>query len=1147
MNFSALAAGSVRAFPQLPCALFLYRCMRISLLSFLLIAFTAQLLTAANAKAQRLNGQTVRMALKDASLLDAFKQIEGQTGFRFMYRKSDVGHIRHISFSEGKHNLAAVLEQLLQPHALSFRQMDNKILIQPAPAVPRADSSFSITGRVTGDDGNPVIGATIMVKGTGRGAITNEDGQFTVIVNEGAVLVVTSLGYRQMEFPVKDRSVLALQLPLQTGGSRLNEVIVVGYGTQQKRELSGSIGKVGALKPEENMVNNPISALQGRVAGLAVTNTGAAPGSMPNFSIRGVQTVQSNVTGSGSNPLIVVDGLVIDAPPVGDNANFSMFNLNPQDIASMEVLKDAASAAMYGARGAQGVILITTKKGSFGAKPVINLNAYAGANSSHFSYRPLNSAEYAMMFKEARQNRIGDIDRRLAGTIDPSEAAALRNEKQVLGLQMDELKMGKDDINWLDRVTPRNGALNNIQLSVAGGSSQTSYYFSFGKYGEASATGNGRLDRYSGKLALTQKVNRWLKAGMDVSISKVKYDGLQDAIGNGISARPDTPDSIKTNPDGTWDYWHGFQEHPYAMLDYYYQNEKDNWNYTGNFFAEATLSKNFSFRSMVAGSRSESNLVEFMSPVSYGGLGTKGDYTETGNRGMRYTLNNVLTYRFNYSRLKADALLGQEFTGNQYRIGTKNLQGFPMIQPLWKPTNASVSTNFYNNANRFYEEYSESYFVRSNMAWDGKYLLSLSLRRDGTSKLKNNRQAWFPAISGGWIISDEDFLRGNKLLNYLKLRSSFGITGNIRPVGHYDTRDLVNSLLYLNEPALRLNTMLGNPDLKWERTKQHDIGLETRFFDNRLSITAEYYVKKTDGLLTSRQIPWSSGGFISQRVNLGAMTNRGVDLAVSLSSKPGDFHWEVSAVANINRNRVTELRDSTMGYGVYFPGSPSGVLRIGQPLGLLQLYQSQGVDPQTGDMIYADLNKDGIINQLDMVYIPIAQPKINGGVTVDLGWKGFSLNTQFAFNIGNKIYNFSEQYYRNYDFDIWTGVVSNKPTWVLDRWQKPGDKADYPRAIVGEHGAGRTNDWNLLPSTQFLYSGSYLRCRNVTLAYSLPNSLIGKAGFQQVRVYAATQNLFTIKDKRLNADDPEQALESGLQQNVAPLPRAISFGIDLRF
>ncbi|WP_164714271.1 SusC/RagA family TonB-linked outer membrane protein [Chitinophaga rhizosphaerae] len=1114
----------------------------------MLIAITAQVIVAASAKAQRLNGQIVRMALKDASILEAFKQIESQTDFRFMYRKSDVGHIRHLSLPEGRRNLAALLDQLLQPHSLSFRQMDNKILIQPRLAeTPLADTAYIVSGRVTGDDGNPVIGATVIVKGTGKGAISNEDGQFSVSVTGGAVLVVTSLGYRQMEFPVKDRGPLALQLPLQTGGSRLNEVIVVGYGTRQKRVLSGSIGKVGALKPEENMVNNPISALQGRVAGLSVSNTGATPGSMPNFTIRGVQTIQNNVTGSGSNPLIVVDGLVIDAAPSGANANFSMFNLNPQDIASIEVLKDAASSAMYGARGAQGVILITTKKGSFGARPVVNINAYTGFNMSSFSYRPLNSGEYAMMFREARQNRIGDIDRRLAGGVTPGEEANLREEKDILNLQMNELKMGPDDFNWLDKVKPSSAPLSNIQLSIAGGSNQTSYYFSFGKYGEANAVGDGRLDRYSGKLALTQKVNRWLKAGMDVSISKVRYDGLAEAINSAIAARPDTPDSIKTNPDGTWDYWNGFQEHPYGILRYFYDNRKDNWNYTGNFFAEATLNKNFSFRSMIAGSRSESNLVEFMSPHSYGGLGTKGDYQETENKGMRYTLNNVLTYRFSYSKLKGDALLGQEFTGNQYRINRKNLQGFPMIEGLWKPANASISTNYYNSENRLYEEYSESYFVRSNMSWNGKYLLSMSLRRDGTSKLKKYRQAWFPAISGGWIVSDENFLRGNNTLSYLKVRSSFGITGNIRPVGHYDTQDLVNSLLYLNEPALRLNTLLGNPNLKWERTRQHDIGLETRFFNDRLSITAEYYVKKTDGLLTSRQIPWSSGGFTSQRVNLGAMTNRGLDLAVSVTGKPGAFHWEVSAVANINRNRVTELRDSTMAFGVYFPGSPMGSVRIGQPLGLLQLYQSEGVDPQTGDLVYTDMNKDGKINQQDMVYIPVALPKVNGGLTVDLGWKGFSLNTQLAFNFGNSIYNFSEQFYRNYDFDIWTGVVNNKPTWVLDRWQKPGDAARYPRAIVGEHGAGRTNDWNLMPSTHYIYSGSFVRCRNVTLAYNLPNSLIQRAGFQQVRVYAATQNLFTIKDQRLNADDPEQGLESGLQRDVAPLPRAVSFGIDLRF
>ncbi|WP_158618278.1 SusC/RagA family TonB-linked outer membrane protein [Chitinophaga lutea] len=1127
--------------------------MRISFLAFFLVVLSVQLLPAASASAQRLRDQVVQLPLKDESLLGAFKKIESQTGFRFMYRKSDVRHILHLNMPAGQQYLADVLEHLLAPNALTFRQVDNRILIEPAatikPAAAAADSTTSVTGRVTGDDGNPVIGATVIVKGTRKGAITNEDGQFTIReVREKAVLVVTSLGYRQMEFPVNDRAYLSLQLPLQSGGARLNEVVVVGYGTQQKREISGSIGKVGALKPEENIVSNSISALQGRVAGLQITNTSAEPGRMPHFSIRGVQTTQSNYTGSGNNPLIVVDGLVIDAGPEGENANFSMFNLNPQDIASIEVLKDAASAAIYGARGAQGVIMITTKKGTFGAKPVVTINSYAGTTRSHFDYRPLNTAEYGALFTEARRNRMGDIDRLIsAGGLPPAEEAQLNDEKELLALQIDQLDLGASDINWLKRVVPRNAATHNIQASVSGGSNQTSYYLSFGKFSEESAVGLGRLDRYTGKLALTQKVNRWLKAGADISVSKVKRDGIFEAMGAAIKARPDTPDSLKKTGAGAWDYSYGYQEHPLGALHTYHKNLRETWNYTGNFFAEATFSKNFSLRSMIAGSRSEDEQEYFMSPFSYQGQATSGNYTSEGNKGLRYTLNNVLSYRFNYAKLHADVLLGQEFTGNQYRTAAYNYQGFPLIEALWQPGNAAVATNFYASGNRFYEEYSESYFLRSNMNWEGKYLLSFSLRRDGTSKLSNNRYAWFPAVSGGWIISDEAFLKGNPLLSYLKVRTSYGITGNIRPIGLYDTRDLANSVLYLNEPALRLHTMLGNPDLKWERTRQHDIGLETRFFNNRLSITAEYYVKKTDGLLTSRQIPFSSGGFVSQRVNVGAMTNRGVDLAVSLASRPGNFHWEVSAVANINRNKVTELRDSIMGYGIYFAGGPQGYVQIGQPLGLLQLYNSLGVDPQTGDLVYEDRDKNGIINQKDMVYVPVAQPKASGGFTIDLGWKNFSLNTQLAFTLGNKIYNFSEQVYRNYDYDIYTGVVNNKPTWVLDRWQKPGDRSYYPRAVVGPHGAGQTTDWNVQPSTHYLFSGSYLRCRNITFAYNLPSALIGKAGMQQVRLYAAAQNVFTVKDKRLLANDPEQMIETGMQQDVAPLPRTFSAGIDLRF
>ncbi|WP_295120460.1 SusC/RagA family TonB-linked outer membrane protein [uncultured Chitinophaga sp.] len=1125
--------------------------MRISVLAAFLVTLFTHILLAANANAQRIEDQVIELSLKDETLLDAFRKIEKQTGYRFMYRKSDVSNIRHLSTRPGKHNLAEVLRSLLSPAALTFKQVDNRILVQ-AQTTTTADTSRSISGKVTGDDGQPVIGATVILKQTRLGTITNEEGNFSLNgVGENAVLVISSLGYKQMEVALDARNDFFIQLPLQTGGSRLNEVVVVGYGTQQKRELSGSIAKIGTLKPEENMVSNSITALQGRVAGLTVQNTGSGPGSMPNFMIRGIQTTQSNVSGSGSNPLIVVDGLVIDAAPSGANANFSMMNLNPQDIASIEVLKDAASSAIYGARGAQGVILITTKKGTFGAKPVVTVNSYWGKASSRFSYRPLNSAEYETVFKEARSNRIGDIDRQLgAGGLTPGQITQLQNERQIMQSQINQLQMGDTDINWLDRVVPRNAPLSNIQANVSGGSEQTSYYFSFGKYSESAADGVGKLDRYSGKLAVTQKVNRWLKMGADLAVSKVVRDGILSAIGGAINARPDTPDSIPVTADGTWAYAYGLQEHPLGILTGYHKNQNDAWNYTGNVFAEASLTKNISFRSMLAGSKSDILQEYFMSPLSYGGQGVKGDYISEGNSGLRYTANNVLTWRFLFSKLKGDAVLGQEFTGNQYKTTAFNYQGFPMSSGLWEPGNASSVTNYYMSGNRKYEDFTESYFLRSNMSWDGKYLLSASLRRDGSSKLRNNRYAWFPAVSGGWILSEEAFLKQQSLVNLLKVRGSYGITGNIRPLGLFDVEDLVNSVPHLNSPALRLSTTMGNPDLKWERTRQYDIGLDVQLLNDRLSITAEYYMKKTDGLLTSMQIPWSSGGFISQRVNLGGMENKGIDLSVSYGNKTSgkqQFKWELSAVANFNRNKVTQLRDSVIGYGVYYPGSPQGFIRLGQPVGMLQLYKSLGVNPETGDLMYEDRNKDGMITPADMVFVAVAQPKSTGGFTADLGWKGFTLNTQFAFTIGNKIFNFSEQTARNYGFDIYTGVMSNKPDWVLDRWKTPGDKSYYPRAITGPHGEGSTTDWNTRASTHYLFDGSYLRCRNITFGYDVPAQYTGKIAMQQVRLYVSAQNVFTIKDKALLADDPEQALESGIQQSVAPLPRSFSIGFDIRF
>ncbi|MND88172.1 TonB dependent receptor [compost metagenome] len=635
----------------------------------------------------------------------------------------------------------------------------------------------------------------------------------------------------------------------------------------------------------------------------------------------------------------------------------------------------------------------------------------------------------------------------------------------------------------------------------------------------------------------------------NLQISQAISKNISDDQYNLLQARPDTPWEIKMNEDGTYGYWFGAQGHPIASRAGT-RPESSTWNYVGNFSANVRLMENLSFRTTLAASKSNIEDILFYTPFSYEGQYSSGSYTVKGNRGLRYTFNNLLTYKVNQSLLNGDVVLGQEYMENNYSTNGYSLEGFPLSESLWAPGNASTYNNYYTYLNREYLENSSSYFLRTNLSWDGRYLFSASLRHDGSSKLKNFRYAWFPAVSAGYILSKDKFIQSQSWIDFLKIRASYGMTGNIRPLGNFDVYSLAGKQTYLNEPALQLNAKLGNPDLQWERTKQYDFGLEGTFWKDRIQLTAEYYVKKTDDLITNLRIPTSSGGFSTQGANLGGMLNKGLDLSISIgnsSAQTSNWKWRVGTDLNINRNKVTQLRDSIIGYDGFAPGGPMGFIQVGRPVGLLQLYNATGIDSKTGDAIYEDVNKDGIINQADMIYVSTAQPKMSGGVHGHVSYKKISLSSLFVFSIGSKVYNFSEQEARQYGFDDYVGIMVNKPDWVLDRWTAPGSTSRYPRAITGPHGAGMTNDWNSRVSTIYLYDASYLRLKNITVSYDLTSNRLKTIGISSCRVYAAGQNLFIIKDKALNSNDPELAQGSGWQQAIAPMPRVYSLGFDITF
>ncbi len=984
----------------------------------------------------------------------------------------------------------------------------------------------------------PIPGATIkVVNGTG-GVVTNAKGEFELRVPANAQLRISSLGFESMVIPAA--RVIVKPIMLRIAATDLQSTVVIGYGDQQRRNLTNSISTVTSKKlaPENNIVSDIGKALQGRVAGVTVANTSGTPGNTPNILIRGVQSARAQDAG----PLLVIDGLVVEGGAVALNA------INPQDVASVEVLKDAASAAIYGARGSTGVIIITTKKGRQNSKPVFAVNAYTGFNNVPTSRRMLTTPEYEEVFKEARSNRVQDIDAQLAnpGNLTPTQILQLQSEKTRLNNQVNALQMADRSIDWIDRVKNKQAPVSNIQASMSGGGEKSSYYMSLGRYREEATIGTGRFERYTGKVDITQQVNNWLKLSGNLNISQgVSRDNSYPLV-SAFNARPDTPEELIYLPDGTLTYYVGRQQNPLGeMLEN--RNKRKTLTYFGNLAAELKLHRTLQFRSAMSVNKYNTNNTDFQSAFGYLGNFNKGYLKTSGSDNFSYNWDNYFTYNNRWNKLGLTGTAGYAFYSIEQTSFGYDLNGFPKVDGITGGAAAAAygSVGSISSLNGNTIETSEAYFARVGFDWDGKYLLNASIRTDGSSKLaRGHRYSWFPSISAGWDLAREDFMQALPFVQLLKLRTSYGLSGNIRPLATYGAFDLMQATTYLGEPALKLRDMVSNPNIRWEQTRQVDAGIDIGMFNNRLNLTVDYYNKISEGLLSTRNIPWEFG---AQTIpfNIGDIRNRGIDLELGYGSRAdATLRWRVETNLNFNRNRILSLSDSVLNYGTFIFGGPGSKVKVGQPVGSVEVYQSLGVDPQTGDMVYEDQNKDGLINTKDYVTVPIALPKFSGGLNLSLGYRSFSLEALFSFVAGSKIYDYYEQTLRNYDMDFF-GVMPNKFDVVTTRWRKPGDVADVPRAVVGAHGAGKTTDWNYRPSTQFIYDASYLRLRNLMVAYELPARLINRAGMTKARLYASAQNVFTMS--QYIGFDPEAASNSGIVSSNLPNPRAMVIGIDLSF
>jgi TonB-linked SusC/RagA family outer membrane protein len=981
-----------------------------------------------------------------------------------------------------------------------------------------------ISGIVTDMNNESLISATVKIINRSNGQViaytgTDDNGKFRISVPEntnsaGLYLVVSYVGYKSYEALVDGIAVdEEIKIELAEDFLKLEEIVVVGYGTQQKKDFAGSAASIGGSDFANTAISNVDQALQGRMTGVQVTQNSGTPGAGISVRVRGASSISA-----GNQPLYVIDGVPLN---VGDNSFdpdvfggqkiSSISDLNPNDIESIDVLKDASAAAIYGSRAANGVVMITTKRGKQG-KTTFNLNGYTGFSRAWRKLKLLNSKQYVELLREAARN----------DSLDP--------EVEFPGL--------RDSINtdWQDQVF-RTGSVQNLELSASGGDEKTKFFVSGGYFREKGIVLATGYTRFNSRLNLDHNVNDKLSLGVSLGLTRslmnrISSDNsIYSPFANALANPPNEP---VFNPDGS--YYQTTYANPVGIAK---TNENTNQTYRviGNLYVNYEILPGLSLRTNwgVDGQNNEEK--QFFATNIGVAVGTSGQINTANTTVIKYLNENTITYK----RLFNDKHLFIGLGGVSFEINRKNglfVQGITIPNNNFRFVNAAAITPA---GSSFLENWGLlSYFSRFNYTYDDKYLFSFNLRADGSSRFgKDNRFGFFPSFSAAWRISKESFMQSLTGINDLKLRLSYGVTGNQELIGNFAARGLWRAgFNYFNQAGI-VPVQLANPDLKWETTRQLNIGADLVILRERLSVVVDYYEKKTVDLLLDRPLP-SSTGYTFRTENIGSIENKGIELGINtqiLAPKDGSLSWNSALNWSTNRNRVLKLyNDQPLNVGFV------NRIQVGQPLGAFYGWESQGVNQATGDIIFADLNGDQQITAADRKIIGSPWPKWFGGWTNTFSYKGFELIVFLQYSVGNKIYSGLLTYAMALGNDF---TIDNQLIDALDRWRPDNPSRTIPRATLLD-----PNN-NNRASTRFVQDGSYMRVKNLVLSYSLPQPVIKRLGFSAIKLYVQGQNLLTFT--KYNGFDPEVNFEGpssvvlGTDFYTYPMPRSITFGFNLGF
>ncbi len=1086
----------------------LWKIMRLSV--FFLLLFVAQ--TFATVTYSQQTKLTLKM--QSAKVIDVLGKIEDESQFFFLFNQKLVDVERKVNVDVKNESIDKILTNLFENTNVSYLVKDRQIILTTAnPELGVSQQQKSVSGKVTDSSGASLPGVSVVVKGTTTGVITDGDGKYSLSkLPENATLQFSFVGLKTKEVAVETKTAINVMLEDETIG--IEEVVAVGYGTVKKSDLTGAVASVGQKDLTAFPTTNVVQSMQGRSAGVMIQSTNGEPGEDFKITIRGATSINAS-----SEPLFVVDGLVGGSmPPSGD-------------IAAIEILKDASATAIYGSRGANGVVMVTTKSGKAG-KTKVELNSYYSFQKEIGRLNLLKAKDFAAYINEARNTNFYDLN--------------------ALNI----------DTDWQDQIFQK-GHFQNHQLSMSGGNEKMQFYVSGIYTDQEGLIKTSAYNRYSITTNLKYNVSDHIRVSLNSSYNNSSQDGVLSSVGGGVNNASVIQAAYRFEPtSGIKDEIGRYTtskvgiapfENPMAIIDGRIEENKLEKIQT-NLKAEIDIAKGLIFNSTYGMIIQNSRSGVYNNRISNLGISTNGLGTMSYGKNSNLLTEQYLNYIFNIGK-KNDFTLtgGYSYQKFNYETFTASNSGF--ITDALGFWNLGAGTNLIAPISAYTESEIVSFYGRMNYNFDNRYLITLTSRYDGASQFSDgNKWSYFPSGAFSWNIGNENFYPQNNILTGLKFRTSYGLTGN-QSIGAYQSLSRISSTYFVvNNTSVSsvLPTKIANKDLTWETTSQFNVGMDFDFFKRRIGITAEYYLKRTNDLLFSVPIPAFSG-FQERLENLGEIENTGYEFEVTSKNLVNALKWNSSLNVTFNRNKVLSLPNG--GADIILSNAPSftgtlqnSILRVGEPVGSFYGFVYQGVY-QAGDQFvpggafetslggekFADLNNDSKLDNYDRKIIGNPNPKAVWGFNNDFSYKGFNLNIFFQAMTGGDMLNLT-----NMELNILSGNT-NATTDALQRWTPTNTNTNVPKAATGR---------SPRVSTRFVEDGSFIRCKNISIGYDFPSNLLNKLKLSSARIYLSGQNLWTLTN--YSGVDPEVAYKSnntnlGLDFGSYPNPKSYTLGISLGF